>query len=160
MGSQIYKQLCKSCNLNYPQANQISSINENDAYKLLWDFPIKTFTNVTHNRPDMILINKLNKKATVFDFSTPWDTSISDKYNEKVSKYIALAEEIRKLWTLSEVKIQPIIIGCLGSYSKRMKREILLLNTSFKTNINITSLQEATVQETVNIAKSVMRVPT
>ena len=134
-------------------------MNENNNYKLLWDFPIQTHTNVIHNRPDMILVDKSNRKATVFDFSIPWDTNITDKYNEKISKYITLTEEIRKLWSLDEVKIQPIILGCLGSFSNRMKKEINTLNEKFATSIKMTTLQELTVKEFVNIAKSTMRVP-
>lgn len=125
------------------------TVFENSKGKILWDFSIQTNKKFAHNRPDMVVVDKKAKNAILFDFSFPWDTNIDSKYREKVSKYIPLATEIRTLWNLKNIQIQPVIIGCLGSCTKQMKQELSRLEVS----IQITNLQECLLKETCKIIK-------
>ena len=105
------------------QRHEISNVFENNDIKMIWNLPITTKTKLKSNKPDLIYIVKKHKQCTIFDFSLPWDSNIDHKYKEKVSKYLPLACEIKNLWLLKDVKIQPIIIGCTGSLTPSMKRE-------------------------------------
>ena len=156
MGKHIYNAFCKKHNLPHNKTTNIPNIVENQEYKLLWDFPIQTYKAVEHNRPDMIFINKMTKKATVIDFSNPFDSNIRQKYDEKVSKYLALSAEIRNVWQLKSVKIQPIVIGSLGALTTRMKNDFKSMNSSFGLSINVSTLQKTVLEQSVKIVKSVI----
>ena len=56
---------------------------ENEKIKLLWDFPIQTEVKIDHNRPDIILLEKSEKKCFFIDVVCPFDTRIGKKGNGK-----------------------------------------------------------------------------
>ena len=70
---------------------------------------------------------------------------MEEKYKEKVSKYIPLANEIKLLWGLKKTKIQPVIIGSLGASTNRMQRELK-------------SLQRKAIEESVKIIRYILNV--
>ena len=57
------------------------------------------------------------------EFSVPWDKNVLLKEEEKVSKYIPLAKEIRKVHKVS-TKIVPIILGSLGTITNQLKAHL------------------------------------
>ena len=136
------------------QRHEISNVFENNDIKMIWNLPITTKTKLKSNKPDLICIVKKHKQCTIFDFSLPWDSNIDDKYKEKVSKYLPLASEIKNLWLLKEVTIQPIIIGCTGSLMPLMKREYEKLQ--LKTPVHL--LQSTAVYESCKIIRSVINI--
>ena len=93
-------------------------------------------------------------KRTLFDFSLPWDTRINEKYGEKVSKYLPLASAIKHQMNLKSVTIQPIIVGCLGSFSNRMKTELQNLHI----NITLEQLQVTVIEESSKILRFVLNI--
>ena len=82
-----------------------------------------------HNRPDITLVHKDTQKWTLFfflkwtliDIAVPADQNIVRTEEEKVEKYQDLAFKIRRIHGASKVTIIPIVIGALGSISKRAK---------------------------------------
>ena len=92
---------------------------ENDTHKLLWDFDIHTDNLIPARRPDLIIINKKKKKriCKIVHFAVPADHRINLKESEKKDKYLDLARELKKLWTM-KVTIVPIVIGALGTVTK------------------------------------------
>ena len=109
---------------------------------------------IAANRPDLIYINKSNKTCTLFDFSLPWNTRINEKYGEKVSKYLPLASAMRYQMNLKSITIQPIIVGCLGSFSNRMKTELQNLHI----NITLEQLQVTAIEESSKILRFVLNI--
>ena len=73
-------------------------IKENNQAKIMWEIPIQTDVTVTHNRPDLIYVDKANNKTYLIDISVPSDYNIGAKEIEKLSKYHLLKTEIRRLW--------------------------------------------------------------
>ena len=71
---------------------------ENDTHKLLWDFDIQTDHRISARRPDLIIINKKEKKkiCKIFNFDVPADHRIKLKECEKRDKYLDLARELKK----------------------------------------------------------------
>lgn len=43
-------------------------MTENDQAKILWDFQIKTNKMLMVNKPDTVVVEKLQKKAVVIDY--------------------------------------------------------------------------------------------
>ena len=78
--------------------HQPEAVQENERYKILWDFNIQTEHVIEARRPDMIVIDKETKFAKIIDFAIPYDSRVNSKEVEKIEKYQDLAPEIKKLW--------------------------------------------------------------
>ena len=90
---------------------------ENDTRELLWDFDIQTDHLIPARRPDLIIIN--NKKKNLQNCGLYRSGSPQNKTeSEKTDKYLDLARELKKLWNM-KVTIVPIVIGALGTITKR-----------------------------------------
>ncbi|XP_039765335.1 cytochrome P450 6B5-like [Pararge aegeria] len=72
-------------------------IKENESAKILWEMPIQTDVTVTHNRPDIIYIDKKNNKTFLIDITVPSDYNIGPKEIEKLSKYHLLKTEVSEI---------------------------------------------------------------
>ena len=89
---------------------------ENDSHKLLWDFNIRNGS--PNPGQETRLNNNQQKKRTckIVDFAVPADHRIKQKECEKKDKYLDLARELKKLWSM-QVTIIPIVIGAFVLYS-------------------------------------------
>ena len=77
-----------------------TSVLNNDIHKLLWDFDVQTDHLISTRRPDLIIINRKEKKkkrnCRIVDFAVPTDHRAKLKESEKKDKYLALARELKK----------------------------------------------------------------
>ena len=88
-------------------------------HKVLWGFDIQTDYLISARRPGLIAINNNKKKRTckIVDFAVPADHRIKLKESGKKDKYLDLARELKKVWTM-KVTIIPIVIGTFGTVTK------------------------------------------
>ena len=91
--------------------------------EIFWKVEIKTTTKIKHNRPDIVVKLSRERKWQLIDIATPQDHNIVGKENEKVDKYIDVASVIRTEHKVN-AEIVPLVIGALGSVSKRLKTYI------------------------------------
>ena len=122
---------------------------ENDAYKLLYDFNIMTDKKITARRPDIVIVNKGQRKTTLIDIACPCDRNVNDKETEKVEKYQDLKIELQRLWNTS-VEIVPIVVGALGAISRTLQKYLQKLNV---TDIRASQIQKTVLLKTVNILR-------
>ena len=94
---------------------------ENDEVKILWDLMIQCDRMVEYQKPDIVVIEKKERRCLVIDVAVPGDSRIEDKENEKVEKYQELKQEIIKLWEMKEVDVIPIVVAALGAVSMRIR---------------------------------------
>ena len=111
----------------------------------------ETTVKLDHNRPDLIIINRQDNEWTIIEFSVPWYKNVQLKEEEKVSKYIPLAKEIRKVHRVS-TKIVPIVLGSLGTVTTRLKNSLKELEMEKI----LGSLQTSVLIGTHNILRKVM----
>ena len=83
------------------------------------DFNIQMDLLIPTRRPSLIIINKNKRICKIVDFAVPADHKINLKECAKNDKYLDLARELKKLWNM-KVTIVPIVIGALGSVTKRL----------------------------------------
>ena len=69
-------------------------------------------------------------------------------------KYLTLASAMKHQTDLKSVTIQPIIVGCLGSFSNRMKTELQNLHI----NLTIEQLQVTAIEESSKILRFVLNI--
>ena len=96
--------------------NQVPVL-ENDTHKLPWDFNIQTDHKIPTRWPVLIIINEKKTIGKILDFAVPVDHRIKLKECEKKGKYLDLARELEKVWTM-KVTIIPIVIGAFWTVTK------------------------------------------
>ena len=132
--------------------HKTEKVIETDEIKLLWDFPIQTDHKLEHNKPDLVYIDKRDKKCKIIDVACPFDGRISKKEREKIEYYQDLKREIKRLWDIREVIIIPIIIGALGTINCRFEEWISRIGIECPTEL----LQKACLLGRARILRKVL----
>ena len=99
MGKVIHGEMCKKLKFDYTNECYMSnpaSVQENDTYKLLWDFGIETDQLNLARRQDLIIINKKERTCKIVDLVVPDEHRIKLKESGKKDKYQDLAMELKK----------------------------------------------------------------
>ena len=110
--------------------------------EMLWNVFMETNTKVRHNRPDIVV--KMPNKWFIIDKAVPQDHLVTEKENEKISKYLDLAGVIRAEHHVS-TEIIPLIIGTLGTIPKRLTEFIKELDhPNFTGSAQITAIASTT----------------
>lgn len=130
------------------------NILENEEYKLYWDRTLHTDKTVVCNRPDITLINKREKKTYLIDIAIPNDANITQKEQEKITKYTPLAIELKELWKQETVTIVPIIISATGITTKNFPNQLKTLG--IHTHIH-TNIQKAVILKTTTIVRKFLQ---
>ena len=69
-------------------------------------------------RPDIILIDKKERKGIIINIAIPAEVRVGGKEREKMEKYQDLKREIVRLQKLKMVEVVPVVIGALESVTK------------------------------------------
>ena len=125
MGLRVYWELCRQYGIEcrekwFEEVPDTVRKSKDDQFEIWWDRPIETTVKLDHNRPDIVVINRQDDEWIIVEFSVPWDKNVLLKEEEKASKYIPLAKEIRKVHKVS-TRIIPIILGSLGTVTTKLK---------------------------------------
>jgi hypothetical protein len=122
---------------------------ENEKVKILWDVNIYTDRVIQARRPDIVVVDKCEKRVTLIDMAVPADKNILEKEKEKVIKYQDLKMELKRLWKM-KVKVIPVVIGALGSVSKNLKKWLKELDME---ELDCSALQKAALLGTAKILR-------
>ena len=94
---------------------------ENIEVKILWDFNVEADHVIVHRQPDIVVLEKKEKKALLIDIAVPGDVRVEEKEEEKVTKYQCLAREVKRLWQLKNVNVILIVVGTLCTIPKKLE---------------------------------------
>ena len=124
MGLRVYWEVCGLRGLKrsenwYEETPDPVRKSADGRYEVWWDQKVSTPTAFEHNRPDLVLIDHIDKKWTFVDFAVPFDRNVVSKEEEKVAKYKDLAAEVSRMHTV-KVEVVPIVVGTLGMVSKNL----------------------------------------
>ena len=86
--------------------------------KVLRDINVHCDNVIEARRPDIILIDKKERKRITIDIAIPADVRVGEKEREKMETYQDLKREIGRLWKLKMVEVVPVVIGALGNVTK------------------------------------------
>ena len=92
------------------------------------------------------MINQI-KTVQIIDIAIPSDYNVISKRNEKITKYINLSIEIKRMWSMEKITIIPVIIGTTGTVYNGIKNEIALIPG----NIDIEILQRIAIMGTAYV---------
>ena len=130
--------MCRKYNLKriekwYPQAPE--SAVENEEVKILWDVMIQCDREIKARKPDIVVVNKNERSCAIIDIAIPGDIRVSEKEKEKIERYQELKREIKRMWNIRSIKVIPVVVGALGSTSKKPKKYIEELGVVISTAI-------------------------
>ena len=103
-------------------------------------------------RPDIILIDKMERSCIMIDIAIPGDEKIHQRQQEKVEKYQDLRREVKRLWDLRKVQVVPIVIGALGSVTNDLDVWLEKIGITIKTAF----LQKTALLGTARILRKVL----
>ena len=151
----VHWKLCEKFNLEksekwYLQKPQTVSENVND--KLIWDMNIKCDNVIVERRPDIVIVNKTEKRAIIIDIAIPGDKIIIDKEKEKIEKYQNVKREIQRLWNLKKIDVIPVVLGALGSFTKNFEKYLDKIGIK----IDLHAVQKTILLGTARILRKVL----
>ncbi|KAL0809154.1 hypothetical protein ABMA28_011389 [Loxostege sticticalis] len=105
---------------------------------------------IHYNKPDIILLDKLNKTTYLIDIAIPNSHNIQKSITEKTTKYTDLKQEIQRLWSQNKVIIVPLVLSSTGVIPQHLKSS---LNTLDLPNSIYYNMQKATILNTCRIVR-------
>ena len=98
--------------------HNLTSVLENDTYKLLWDFDVQVDHLISARRPYIIIINKKKRTCKVVHFR---NHRIKLKNVKRRISTWTLQENRKKLRNM-KMTIIPIVIGAFGTVTKGLSK--------------------------------------
>ena len=77
--------------------HEAQPVYESTNNKLLWDFKIQTDNKIEHNKPDIVVLDKIECKCLIIDVACPFDIRVKDKDREKIENYQDLKREVKQI---------------------------------------------------------------
>ena len=99
--------LCEKFNLEKSEKQNLhnpQSVSVNVNQMLIWDMNIQCDNIIVERRRDIVIINKIEKTATITDVARPGDKIIIDKEKENIENFQNVKREIQRLWILGVLK--------------------------------------------------------
>ena len=94
--------------------------------KILWDVMIQCDREITARKPDIVLVKKNKRSCTITDITITVYIRVKEKQKGKIERYQELKTEIKRMWNIRSIKVIPVVVGALGSTSKKLKKCIEL----------------------------------
>ncbi|KAK7922439.1 hypothetical protein WMY93_009341 [Mugilogobius chulae] len=152
----VYRNICAEYGLETPSSKWETppKVVENDRAKILWDFQIQTDRMVMANQPDIVVVDKEQRRAVVVDVAIPSDGNIRRKEHEKLEKYQGLREELEKAWKV-KATVVPVVIGALGAVTPKLDEWLQHIPGS----TSGISVQKSAVLGTARILRRTLKLP-
>ena len=125
---------------------------ENEEVKVLWDINVQCDNVIEARKPDIILIDKKERKEIIIDIAVATNVRVGGKKRKRMENYQDLKRETGRLWKLKMVEVIPVVIGALGSVTKEFDGWIEKLGI---TN-NVGVMQKTALLGTVSILRKVL----
>ena len=131
----IHHAICQNYNIQTCakwHAHKPSEIIMLKNVEITYDAVISTDRPYVFNRPDIVVRDKLTKKCYIIDVSCPNDINVSQKEQEKITKYAGLRTELGRMWDC-ECVVVPVVIGGLGVVSENFEKYKLMVPANLST---------------------------
>ena len=155
----------KVCNVVYQNIIQKESTKKrqpiqtyyaNEEIEVWWDTKIKTLTKCEHNKPDIVLWCKPEKKCYVMDICVCLDVNIEKNIQQKRDHYLPLTAELKRLYQEYNFEIVPIVLGATGLITTHLGEALKKVGVENIPEV-VTQCQKAALLGTLKIVKSFMK---
>ena len=134
----------------------IQEVYSNDEKEIWWDTKVKTTQTLQHNKPDIVLWLKKEKKCFIIDIIVGLDVNINKNIDLKHDSYFLLAVELKRLYQDYTFEVIPIVLGATGAITKHLKSNLEKIGIGNITYV-IRKCQMKAVLGTMKVVKSVMK---
>ena len=153
----IHKAICDDYNietvkqiwLHHPEA-----VTETEKVKILWDYEIRTDRIIPARRPDIVVLDKEERKLTIIDVAVPSDANIKEKETEKITKYQDLKIELQRLWDVNAI-IVPVVVGSLGAVPPGIEKHL----ANIPGNQDVRPLVKSALLGSAHILRKILDLP-
>ena len=155
VATRLHWELCRDYDLEYSKNSydhKPETVQESENVKIPWDMTMFTDRRLPHNRPDICVFHKEQRKWTFIDIAVPFDVNVPTTEQTKINKYQDLAFEIERIHHFL-VTVLPIVIGALGTFTSKLKVSL----DSLKMNQILGSIQMAAILGSANILRKILR---
>ena len=138
---------------------------------IYWNSNVWTSESLAHNRPDILVWDKVAKRIWIIEVSVSWYTRVHQQELRKLSKYgvnSTLPEDTGvsgfypgpnlkaalQRDRQSRVDVVPVVIGACGEVTPNLRRYVRMLQLPEKTDDLIERMERAAVQGTNRLIKS------
>jgi hypothetical protein len=126
------------------------TVLDNKDYKLYYDRAVITDQTIHHNRPDIIFTDKKKKETYLIDIAVPACHNLEKTWETKMTKYLELSHEVKKMWKQTNVTIIPLVISATGTIPRKLHNSIKKLNLPSHTYVE---MQKAAIINTCSIVR-------
>ena len=109
-------------------------------------------TEIKARKPDIVVVNKNERSCAIIDIGISGGIRVSEKEKDKFEKNQELNGEIKRMWNIKSTQVIPVVVGALGSTSKRLKNCMKELGVVIST----ASLQKTALLGTARILRKVL----
>ena len=138
------------------ERHPIQEVYVNDSREVWWDKKITTLSACAHNRPDIVLWKKDEKRCHVIDICVGLDVNIDKNITMKLDNYLPLTAELKRLYSDYTFTINPIVIGATGLISSHVSKMLKDLGVE-NTDQVVMKCQKSALIGTLKIVKSVLK---
>ena len=101
---------------------------ENGRATLYWDRSVITDRTIVANKPDIVIIDRSQRRAVLVDITIPHDENLVKAEKDKLSKYLDLAHEVTDMWDVDSTIIVPIVVTANGLIAKSLDHHLRRLS--------------------------------
>ena len=87
----------------------------------MWDVIIHCYREIKARKPDIVPVNRNEISCAIIDIAIPGDIRVGEKEKQNIERYQELNREIKRMWKIRSIKVIPMVVGSLGSTSKKLK---------------------------------------
>ena len=125
---------------------------ENEEVKILWDVMIQCDREIKAKKLDVVVVSKNERSCAIIDMAIPGDITVGEQDKEKIERYQEIKREIKRMWNNRSINVIPVVVGALGSTSKKLKKCIEELGVVISTVL----LQKTALLGTARILRKVL----
>ena len=110
--------------------HQPSPLTGNEQISIYYDkvMPTSSYIEEQAVKPDIVVWNREQKTAKIIEVSVPNDLGLNYSERKKMKKYLPLAEDLKRSWSLhTQPDIIPVIVGTTGLMKKNITELVDLI---------------------------------
>ena len=95
---------------------------------MYWDRSIITDKTIVANKPDIVVVDRSERRAMIVDITVPHDENLVKAEKDKQIKYLDLAREVVDMWHVDSAIIVPIVVTANGLIAKSLDQHLRRLS--------------------------------
>ena len=131
----------------------IRDVYSTDEQTIWWDQRVKTPCTLKHNKPDILLWNKTDKKCYIIDIVVGLDINVEKNCQLKHDNYFQLGAELKRIYSDYSFEVVPISLGATGLVTNSLTKNLKKIGISNPTKL-AKRLQQKALVGTMKIVKS------